>query len=117
MSLWHYHCSSTLQNVSGSFEEEAEAVTVIVESREDMQMKKLMLAVVGFGLISASVASASVERANGLSLALGEKSASQMNGRMLACGRPARMKAMDRSQVESQKVVRSQSATSASSAR
>jgi hypothetical protein len=60
-----------------------------------MQMKKLMMVVVGFGLFSASVASAAVERPQGLSLALGEKSASQMNGRMLACGRPARMKSQD----------------------
>ncbi|MBU6374412.1 MAG: hypothetical protein KGQ59_00290 [Bdellovibrionales bacterium] len=115
MSGWHQHCSIQLQNVSGSFE--AEVVTVTVESREEMQMKKLMFAVVGFGLFSASVASASVGQVNGLSLALGEKSASQMNGRMLACGRPMKLKARDTSQAEVRREVRSQGATSSISAR
>ena len=80
-------------------------------------MKKLMMLVLGFGLVSASVASAAVERLSGLSMALGEKTASQMNGRMLACGRPARMKTQD-SRSEALRVGQSQApASSASSAR
>ncbi len=62
------------------------------------QMKNLFMIVVGFGVLSGSMASAAVPRASGLSLALGEKAAHQMNGRMLACGRPARLKAGDASQ-------------------
>lgn len=59
-------------------------------------MKKLMMVVVGFGLVSASVASASVERTNGLAMALGEKKAGEMNGRMLACGRTSSMVKLSR---------------------
>jgi len=80
-------------------------------------MKKLMMVVVGFGLFSASMASAAVERPSGLSLALGEKSASQMNGRMLACGRPAKLKIRD-SSAEAQRVAQSKSeSTSVQTAR
>ena len=76
-------------------------------------MKKLMMIVVGFGLVSASVASAAVERPQGLSLALGEKSASQMNGRMLACGRPARMKSQE-GRSDGSRVARSQGSSASS---
>ena len=80
-------------------------------------MKKLMMVVVGFGLFSASMASAAVEPPSGLSLALGEKSASQMNGRMLACGRPAKLKIRDSSS-EAPRVAQSKSESArASSAR
>ncbi|MEN9724193.1 MAG: hypothetical protein RJB38_2179 [Pseudomonadota bacterium] len=77
-------------------------------------MKKLMVVVLGFGVFSVSVASAAVAPVNGLALAVGEKSASQMNGRMLACGSPARMvKSADR---ESTPVARQSQAKASSAA-
>ncbi len=80
-------------------------------------MKKLLIVVLGFGMVSTSIASAAVGRASGLELALGEKQASQMNGRMLACGRPARMKSADHTHSISKSKVRARSASSALSAR
>jgi len=82
-----------------------------------LKMKKLVVMVIGFGMVSASVASAAVTQPNGFSLALGEKSASQMNGRMLACGRPARMKSAEGALSATKSQGASQSVGSARSAR
>ena len=73
-------------------------------------MKKLMWVVAVFGVVSSSLASASVE--------YGEKTAKQMNGRMLACGRPAKLKTSDALRdLESRPVASSSSRSRSASAR